>query len=309
MLYDRNYEDSYTDPGRYSSACSCSGASLLAWAVVHSGLFPEPHGGMSESWDPRCACPGSAYVAFGSTSSVFNSFPCSPMTRRTPQGTYVLAQLKDDSSGRSLLLQVWSLWASDAPLSPAPPATASSFPSPAPTTVTNSPCFPYHAPVMIAIIASIMWRAISVVSLSTDTADTGHASCAQHHALRGASILFRIVVALTAGATVLALVLHLAAPWHCTQLSRLPLSEAAGKCASLNAASAIRACCGAQGRGASDEGNRPFLDILDVDSGETQRLWRSQPPYYENLGACVWVHALLEILLRCYGWHLPQLTS
>ena len=71
----------------------------------------------------------------------------------------------------------------------------------------------------------------------------------------------------------------------------------------LSAASAIRGCCGAQGRGASDEGNRPFLDILDVDSGETERLWRSQPPYYENLGDCT-----AEESFEIYGWRLPRLT-
>ncbi len=36
-----------------------------------------------------------------------------------------------------------------------------------------------------------------------------------------------------------------------------------------------------RGQGASPEGNRPFLDRLDVESGETERLWRSEAPYYE----------------------------
>lgn len=39
-----------------------------------------------------------------------------------------------------------------------------------------------------------------------------------------------------------------------------------------------------QGRGASPEGNRPFVDVLDLDTRETQRLWRSQPPFYESTG-------------------------
>ena len=27
--------------------------------------------------------------------------------------------------------------------------------------------------------------------------------------------------------------------------------------------------------------HRPFLDLLEVDSGETRRLWQSSPPHYE----------------------------
>lgn len=40
-----------------------------------------------------------------------------------------------------------------------------------------------------------------------------------------------------------------------------------------------------QGMGASPDGNRPFLDLMDLDSKETRRLWQSNPPYYENLGS------------------------
>lgn len=36
------------------------------------------------------------------------------------------------------------------------------------------------------------------------------------------------------------------------------------------------------GDGASPEGDRPFLDRLDVASGETERLFRSEAPYYER---------------------------
>lgn len=43
--------------------------------------------------------------------------------------------------------------------------------------------------------------------------------------------------------------------------------------------------CGVQGSGASPEGNKPFIDVLDVDSGETQRIWQSKPPFYESTGA------------------------
>ena len=35
------------------------------------------------------------------------------------------------------------------------------------------------------------------------------------------------------------------------------------------------------GQGASPEGNRPFVDEYDIRTGETTRLWRSEPPYYE----------------------------
>lgn len=35
------------------------------------------------------------------------------------------------------------------------------------------------------------------------------------------------------------------------------------------------------GGGASPEGNRPFLDLLDVHTKETKRLWQSTPPYLE----------------------------
>ncbi len=36
------------------------------------------------------------------------------------------------------------------------------------------------------------------------------------------------------------------------------------------------------GRGASPEGDRPFLDRLDLGSRETSRLWRSESPYFES---------------------------
>ena len=35
------------------------------------------------------------------------------------------------------------------------------------------------------------------------------------------------------------------------------------------------------GTGATPEGNRPFLDLLDVGTGETRRLWQSSPPFFE----------------------------
>jgi dipeptidyl aminopeptidase/acylaminoacyl peptidase len=36
------------------------------------------------------------------------------------------------------------------------------------------------------------------------------------------------------------------------------------------------------GRGASPEGNRPFVDRFELASGRTERLWRSESPWYEE---------------------------
>lgn len=36
------------------------------------------------------------------------------------------------------------------------------------------------------------------------------------------------------------------------------------------------------GRGASPEGDRPFLDRFDIQSGESERLWQSQSPWFET---------------------------
>lgn len=41
----------------------------------------------------------------------------------------------------------------------------------------------------------------------------------------------------------------------------------------------------ASGAGASPEGDRPFLDRLDLKTGKSQRLWRSEAPYYEEVAA------------------------
>jgi dipeptidyl aminopeptidase/acylaminoacyl peptidase len=37
------------------------------------------------------------------------------------------------------------------------------------------------------------------------------------------------------------------------------------------------------GQGASDEGNRPFIDRFELVTGNTQRLWQSEPPYFEQV--------------------------
>ncbi len=39
------------------------------------------------------------------------------------------------------------------------------------------------------------------------------------------------------------------------------------------------------GAGASPEGDRPFIDEFDVETGATRRLWRSAPPHYEEFVA------------------------
>lgn len=39
------------------------------------------------------------------------------------------------------------------------------------------------------------------------------------------------------------------------------------------------------GDGASPEGDRPFLDKMDLNSGKTTRLWRSEAPYFERMVA------------------------
>ena len=59
------------------------------------------------------------------------------------------------------------------------------------------------------------------------------------------------------------------------------------------------------GSGASGEGNtkgwgnRPFLDLLDVESGDKQRLWQSTPPRYEFSGALV-VDTNSDAPIRCW---------
>lgn len=37
------------------------------------------------------------------------------------------------------------------------------------------------------------------------------------------------------------------------------------------------------GQGASPEGNRPFIDRFDLATGEAERLWRSESPFYESV--------------------------
>lgn len=41
------------------------------------------------------------------------------------------------------------------------------------------------------------------------------------------------------------------------------------------------------GQGASPQGNRPFLDEMILATGESKRLWQSQPPFYETMSQMV----------------------
>jgi dipeptidyl aminopeptidase/acylaminoacyl peptidase len=42
-----------------------------------------------------------------------------------------------------------------------------------------------------------------------------------------------------------------------------------------------------EGQGASAEGDRPFLDRMELASGKTERLWRSEAPHYEEVVSVV----------------------
>lgn len=69
-----------------------------------------------------------------------------------------------------------------------------------------------------------------------------------------------------------------------------------------------------KGAGASPEGDRPFLDRLDLASKETSRLWRSEAPYYEYAVDMIDANAL-KVLTRRESktdppnYHLRDLTS
>ncbi len=52
------------------------------------------------------------------------------------------------------------------------------------------------------------------------------------------------------------------------------------------------------GDGASPEGDRPFLDRYDLETGKTERLWRSEAPYYERPVQIVDDEALLVLTSR-----------
>jgi dipeptidyl aminopeptidase/acylaminoacyl peptidase len=42
-----------------------------------------------------------------------------------------------------------------------------------------------------------------------------------------------------------------------------------------------------EGQGASPEGDRPFLDRMELSTGKTERLWRSEAPYHEEVVSVV----------------------
>lgn len=52
------------------------------------------------------------------------------------------------------------------------------------------------------------------------------------------------------------------------------------------------------GTGASPEGNRPFLDEFTVKNHETERLWRSEAPYYESVVKVYDVKSFLMVTSR-----------
>jgi dipeptidyl aminopeptidase/acylaminoacyl peptidase len=52
------------------------------------------------------------------------------------------------------------------------------------------------------------------------------------------------------------------------------------------------------GSGASPEGNRPFIDKYDIKTGETERLWRSEAPYYETVSKIIDPKKMLVITSR-----------
>lgn len=53
-----------------------------------------------------------------------------------------------------------------------------------------------------------------------------------------------------------------------------------------------------QGLGASQEGNIPFLDRWNADTGQTERLWHSQAPYYERVAKVLSADGSRLITLR-----------
>lgn len=52
------------------------------------------------------------------------------------------------------------------------------------------------------------------------------------------------------------------------------------------------------GSGSSSEGDRPFLDKMDIASGKTVRLWQSQDPYYESVTRVLDVNQLIVLTSR-----------
>ena len=52
------------------------------------------------------------------------------------------------------------------------------------------------------------------------------------------------------------------------------------------------------GTGASPEGNKPFIDKYDLKTNESERLWQSEAPYYESIGAILDLKKNLVITVK-----------
>lgn len=60
------------------------------------------------------------------------------------------------------------------------------------------------------------------------------------------------------------------------------------------------------GQGASPEGNRPFVDKMNLDTKETTRLWRSEAPYYENPISLIDAEKGMVMTLRESNYEIPN---
>lgn len=52
------------------------------------------------------------------------------------------------------------------------------------------------------------------------------------------------------------------------------------------------------GKGASTEGNRPFVDTFELETKETTRLWRSKAPFYERPVSIKWISENILLTVR-----------
>jgi dipeptidyl aminopeptidase/acylaminoacyl peptidase len=60
------------------------------------------------------------------------------------------------------------------------------------------------------------------------------------------------------------------------------------------------------GAGASPEGDRPFIDKYDVNTGKTSRIWRSEAPYYEIITSVVDISKGLALTSRQTQTEVPN---
>ncbi|MCR9289696.1 MAG: prolyl oligopeptidase family serine peptidase [Bacteroidetes bacterium] len=61
-----------------------------------------------------------------------------------------------------------------------------------------------------------------------------------------------------------------------------------------------------RGQGASPEGNRPFVDKMNLATKETTRLWRSEAPYYENPISIIDAEKGIVLTLRESNYEIPN---